>query len=153
MQFSIREFRHLGSRIQPQILESLAARARASGKINDVQRSEAAMAVAQICLESLCGKTQSEALDWLDLAASLGHDVAKSLLYRISTALGLYNERKDQVLEYLIESAENGIIIAIEDLAVVNESIFEMVYEKLKNKRREQCELFHTSFRKPRRSD
>ena len=129
------------------------ARASASGQINDVQRSEAAMAVAQICLESLCGKTQNEALDWLYLAASLGHDVAKSLLYRISTALGLYNERKDQVLEYLIESAEKGILIAIEDLFVVNGSIFEVVYQKLKNKRREQCELSHTSFRKSRSSD
>ena len=140
-QFNTREFRHLGRRIQAQLVDSLVARTSSQSGCNEVQRSEAAMALSQICLECLGGKKQGQALEWLELAATLGHPIAKSVIYRVSKALGCYEVGKNAILSYLVESAEAGIRMAMEDLMEVDSERGEAVLRALKKKRYVQCEL------------
>jgi TPR repeat protein len=107
------------------------------------------MALSQIYLECLGGKKQDQALEWLELAATLGHPIAKSVIYRVSKALGCYEEGDKTILSYLIESAEAGIRVAMEDLMEVDSEKGEAVLRALKEKRYVQCELswvlFHNS--------
>ncbi len=99
------------------------------------------MALSQICLECLGGKKQGQALEWLELAAALGHPIAKSVVYRVSKALGCYEEGQSAILSYLVESAEAGIRIAMEDLMDVDSERGEAVLRALKEKRHLQCKL------------
>ncbi|PNP56947.1 hypothetical protein FNYG_15298 [Fusarium nygamai] len=137
--FNVRELKHLGARIQNQILCSLEKRATHSNQYNSVQRAEASMAVAQSCLESFGGRKPGKALDWILLAATLGHKIAKALAYRVATSLGLFSERKDEVLTHIIECAEDGIVIAMDDLMVVDQKMGEAISKKVWNRRRHQC--------------
>ena len=108
------------------------------------------MALSKICLECLGGKKQDEAIEWLELAASFGHPLAKALLYRVSKALGCYDQRKDKILSYLLESAENGIRTAVDDIMVIDMEKGKVILQTLKQKRQDQCEphnfLFNDCF-------
>ncbi|KAF9771947.1 hypothetical protein IL306_010382 [Fusarium sp. DS 682] len=133
------ELKHLGTRIQNQIVCSLEIRATASNQYSSVQRAEASMAVAQSCLESFGGRKPAKALDWILLAATLGHKIAKALAYRVSTSLGLFSERKDEILTHTIACAEDGIVIAMDDLMAVDKRMGEAISKKVWNSRRHQC--------------
>jgi hypothetical protein len=104
----------LGSRIQSQIIQAFETQAN-DGKDLE-QQADAAVIMAMICADSLCGKKPEEALDWLFLASSLGSELSKSSLYRVSKALGLYERNKSKIMNYLIESAKEGHAISVEDL-------------------------------------
>ena len=132
--------RHIGPRVQPQILHGLEARTRPENGRNHVQRSEAAMALAMSSLESVGGRKPEEALDWLLLAASLGHALAKASIYRVTKALGLYEAKKEQVLPYLISSARDGVPISVEDLMEADPDQGQEVLQMLKTARRRECE-------------
>lgn len=153
IQLNIRELRHLGCRIQAQVIESLEARAGSQSGCNDVQRSEAAMSLSQICLEYLGGNQPDKALTWLELAASLGHPMAKAVIYRLSKALGCYDEGDNNILSYLIESAEAGIRMAIDDLMEISKDKGEAVLRALEKKRLAQCEFQKPCFTPSQRSD
>jgi hypothetical protein len=94
------------------------------------QQADAAVIMAMICADSLCGKKPEEALDWLLLASSLSNELSKSSLYRVSKALGLCERNKSKIMGYLIESAKEGHAIAVEDLLEADmESGVEIVKE------------------------
>jgi len=144
IQLNVRELRHLGSRVQPQIIQSLEARARADNRYNNEQRAEAATAVAVICLESLSGKKPEEAMEWLLLSASLGNEQAKSYLYRVSKALGLYEKNKEEIMKHLADSAKTGIPISVDDLTEADLEKGQEVLQFLKFNRRHECQ-FHAT--------
>ncbi|KAF2474444.1 uncharacterized protein BDR25DRAFT_340904 [Lindgomyces ingoldianus] len=114
--FSLREMRHLGFGIQKQILNSLEKVASLEGKYSVVRRSEAAMVVAKSYLDYFGGKTPTDSLKWLLLAAFLGNNQAKSSVYRITKAVGQYEQYKHEILRVLIRTAEEGFTISVGDL-------------------------------------
>lgn len=91
-------------------------------------------------LESIGGRKPEDALDWLLLAASLGHAQAKASIYRVTKALGVYEANKKQVLPYLISSARDGVPISVEDLMEADPDEAQKVLQELKNARRSECE-------------
>ena len=142
LQFSIKELKHLGPRVQKEVLNALTTRTSNERKCNDVQRSEAAMVLSHVCLELMGGKSQNEAIEWLELAANLGHPVGKSIIYRVSKALDYYQHRESMVLSHLVQSAEDDILMVIEDLLQADEGKGEIVLPKLKQRRHARCTTF-----------
>lgn len=138
----MRHLGHLGMSIQKQILLSLERRTDITFEGDNEQRSAAAMIIAVSCLEEFGGRKSKEALKWILLAASLGNQLAMSHVYRISKALGLY-EDKSQILNYLIESARAGSDLAIEDLLIVCPEKGREVLGELEANLRIHCGLMH----------
>ncbi|KAL4734295.1 hypothetical protein BDV11DRAFT_174909 [Aspergillus similis] len=134
--FSLRELRHLGTPIQCQILDSLQIRAGSSHN-SDVQRAEAALIIAMCCLESMGGRRPEDAMDWLIRAGSLGHRVAKVLVYRVSASLGLFEERKDEIIPLLKQSANDGFILALSDLSAIDKMSVEKALQQVLERQRE----------------
>lgn len=109
---------------------------------SEQHRSGTAMILAQICMERLGGKVQEQTMEWLELAASLGHFMAKSVIYRVAKALGSYENKKNTVFPYLTESAGAGIAMAIDDLLEVDGYEGELALKKLEQKRRNYCKPY-----------
>jgi hypothetical protein len=130
---------HLGAPIQKQILTSLEKRTEAALEINDGRRSMAAMAIAAYCLERFGDRKPEEALEWILLAASLGNMQAKSDVYSISKALGLFSRDEERILSFLIEGARDGNPVAIKNLMVDYPEKGKEVLRELKKMRRDGC--------------
>ncbi|KAM7210796.1 hypothetical protein V8F06_013821 [Rhypophila decipiens] len=140
-QFSLRELRHLGTGIQAQILDSLESRAKATSAApqlaNDDQRAVSAYALAQCCLESMGRRSPSESVNWLILAAKLGHTVAKVVVCRVATSLGWPECRRQEIMAFLKQSAEEGFITAISDLSASDKATSQNILERLWAERRQ----------------
>ncbi|KAF8247110.1 hypothetical protein K440DRAFT_661597 [Wilcoxina mikolae CBS 423.85] len=116
VEFSPQEMRHLSPPVQKQILLSFKRRTEADVERDNGRRSMAAMSIAISCLEGFGGRKPEEALEWIFLAASLGNLEAKSCVYCVSKALGLFSRDEQLIMSFTIESARNGNPIAIENL-------------------------------------
>ena len=123
-----------------QTLKSLERQTSPDPGRSNVERSEAALALAFSCLESISGRKPEDAYQWLLLAASLGDIQAKSSIYRVSKALHIYDSEAQRILPYVIESAREGIPIAVEDLMEACPEKFHEVLGALKSARRRQCQ-------------
>jgi hypothetical protein len=139
-QFNPREMKHLGSRVQNQILQHLERCTELSFENDANQRSEAAMALAISCLEEFCGLKREDALHWILLSAALGNSQAMSHVYRISRALGLYEIYEQEVLAYATQSGKNGCLIAIEDLMTARPDEGREILATRREEQRTQCE-------------
>lgn len=104
------------------------------------------MAMAVSCLERICGKKPEEALDWLLLAASLGHANAMASAYRVAKALGLYETKREQILTCLTNSAREGIPTSVEDLIEADPIKGKEIVKILKAVREAECEHSTTVF-------
>ena len=98
--------------------------------------------LSQIYLDSLSGKTQGEAIEWLELAANFGHPIAKSIIYRVSKALDCYKNKESMILSHLVQGAEAGILMAIEDLVEADTRKGEAVLQRLRQRRHVQCKVY-----------
>ncbi|KAK0716011.1 ankyrin repeat-containing domain protein [Lasiosphaeris hirsuta] len=84
------------------------------------------------------GRKPSDSINWLIRAAKLGLKIAQVVVYRASTSLGLFEERQDEILPFLKQSAEDGFITALDELSAIDETASQDILERLLARRREQ---------------
>jgi hypothetical protein len=133
--------RHLGYRVQEQILLSFAHVVETAAEKDEEQRSMAAMAIAISCLEGFGRRKPEQALRWILHAACLGSFQAKSHVYRISQVLGADDNEASRALAFGKEAAKAGSQAAFEDVTTAWPEFGQQIVREFEERVRIECQF------------